>query len=209
MHQRLACLVLVCPHVAGCTQAACALSDVRAAAARLGCSLVIKAWGPAYRLELHSASQLPDGAGQKGSMLGYSDGFTQPNGVVHLESIQFRRFTGYWSRRQGARSRRYKVAPRGKAYGLGLLLSLAVCCWINERDPFSCRRMQLLAIMDEPRQHRTLVRYYRRLGFKPLRQVGDGVGSLGDSLVWGGAGLLMEASVADFLESNAPKLLQL
>ena len=31
--------------------------------------------------------------------------------------------------------------------------------------------MQLLAIFDEEKQHATLVRYYRRLGFKEMRAV--------------------------------------
>ena len=60
------------------------------------------------------------------------------------------------------------------------------------------RRAQLLAIYDEPRQHATLVRYYRRLGFAALREVGDGAGSFGDQLAWGGVGTLMETDVSAF-----------
>ena len=63
--------------------------------------------------------------------------------------------------------------------------------------------------MDDPKQHRTLVRYYRRLGFSPLREVDDGLGSFADSLVWGGAGMIMDVSVEDFLNLNGPKLLEL
>lgn len=191
----------------------CSLSDVQATAARLGCSVVVKAWGPAYRLELHSSSPLPEFAtasGEQSTLLGYTDGFTQPTGIVHLEGIQLRRFTGYWSRRQGSGARRYKDVPRGKAQnGLGLLLGIALFCWINESAPFSCKRAQLLAILDDPRQHRILVRYYRLLGFKPVREVGDGLGSIGDLMAWGGNGLLMEVSVEAFLERNAPKLQEL
>ena len=45
---------------------------------------------------------------------------------------------------------------------------------------------------DDERQHRTLVRYYRRLGFKPLREIGSDLRSIGDRVVWGGDGTLME-----------------
>ena len=202
----LAALTLLAARAAG---GLVVLSDVRAAASRLGCKLVVKATGPAYRIELHASAALPEGVPGAGeaSLLGYSDGFTQPTGAVHLESIQLRRFTGYWARGRGAaRGRRYAEAPRK---GIGLVLSVAVACWIAECDPFGCERLQLLAVLDQPRQHATLVRYYRSLGFAPLREVGDGMRSVGDRLAWGGVGTLMECSVRDFLERNGPKLLEL
>ena len=55
------------------------------------------------------------------------------------------------------------------------------------------------AIFDEPKQHATLVRYYRRLGCKPLRDVGDDFRAVADRMVWGGVGTLMEVEVEDFL----------
>mmetsp|Transcript_58070 Transcript_58070/g.126135 ORF Transcript_58070/g.126135 Transcript_58070/m.126135 type:complete len:234 (-) Transcript_58070:372-1073(-) len=184
------------------------LTFVNKVASKLNCKLIIKATGPAYRLELHSLKLLPGSERHdQPSLLGYSDGFTLPTGAVHLESIQFRRYTGYWGNSgRGRQSSRYAAVPRAGSYGLGLLLSVAVFCWINECDPFGCKRAQLLAIMDEPKQHKILVRYYRRLGFKPLRTVDDSLGSFPDALVWGGSGTLMEVEVGQFLALNGPKL---
>ena len=62
-----------------------------------------------------------------------------------------------------------------------LLLTLAVCSYLLEEAPFSCHSAQLLAINDKPRQHRILVRYYRSLGFRKVRDVGDGLGDLDTS----------------------------
>lgn len=171
------------------------LEEVQAAAKRLGCTLRIQETGPVYRLEL--LWQGPDN--NEPSLLGFSNGFTQPNGVAHLESIQIRRFSGYWQRsRLNPEADRYAKIPKFDKYGLGLILSVGVACWINERCPFGSRRAELLAIMDSPKQHATLVRYYRRLGFSVLREVGDDFGSFGDQIVWGGVGTLMEGYVDTF-----------
>merc|ERR1740130_2432821 len=72
-------------------------------------------------------------------LLGASDGFTQPTGVAHLETIQLRRFTGYWRR---SWSRRYDETPKLDRQGLGLLLSVAVAAWIVEKDPFGVQEVQ-------------------------------------------------------------------
>ena len=52
-----------------------------------------------------------------------------------------------------------------------------------------------------PRQGRVLARYYRRLGFATLREVGDegGMRDFADQVVWGGVGTLMEVDVRDFV----------
>jgi hypothetical protein len=171
------------------------LSDVRAVAQRLGCTLQVQATGPVYRLELLWCG--PDDA--KPGILGYSNGFTQPTGVAHLESIQIRRFSGYWQRsRLNPEADRYAKVPKFDKHGLGLLLSVGVACWILEECPFGSKRGELLAIMDSTKQHATLVRYYRRLGFSTLREVGDGFGSFGDQLVWGGVGMLMDVDLDQF-----------
>ena len=149
------------------------------------------------------AASLPDAPGgtedAPSELLGYSTGWTQPTGVCHLESIKVREFSGYWTRKakRSRLGRRYARAPT--EHGLGLLLSTGVACWVTERAPFfRNRRAQLLAILDEPRQHKTLLRYYRYLGFAPLREVGDGLGSAGDLVVWGGVGTLMECDLIEF-----------
>ena len=136
-------------------------------------------------------------------LLGYSDGFTQPTGVVHLETIEVRKYTGFWARKKPKGAARYDAARR---LSPGVLVAGAVACWIRERDPFKCRSMQLLAIRDDERQHRALVRFYRRLGFAPLREIGGDLRSVADRLVWGGDGLLMEMQVADYLARAGPAI---
>jgi hypothetical protein len=82
--------------------------------------------------------------------------------------------------------------------GVGLLIWAATFAWALESTP--CRSARLLAIRDSERQHRCLVRYFQRLGFGPVREVGAGLTDLPLRLVWGGAGLLMRGDCAEGLE---------
>jgi hypothetical protein len=191
------------------------LAEVEAAAARVGCELVVKATGPAYRIELlwEAGKTLPsppvqtlgynDDAPPPPELLGYSDGFTQPTGVTHLETIEVRRYTGFWARRREAGARRYAATRR---LAPGLLVSLASACWIREKGPFGNERAQLLCIRDDERQHRSLVRYYRRIGFKTIREVGSDLRSVADRVVWGGEGTLMELDIDAMRRAFAPQV---
>jgi hypothetical protein len=73
--------------------------------------------------------------------------------------------------------------------GVGALIWAATFAWALETTP--CRSARLLAIRDNDLQHRRLVRYFRRLGFSAIREVGAAAADLPLRLVWGGAGLLM------------------
>ena len=53
---------------------------------------------------------------------------------------------------------------------VGPLIWAATFAWALEETP--CRSARLLAIRDGERQHRRLRRYFRRLGFRPLRELG-------------------------------------
>lgn len=89
--------------------------------------------------------------------------------------------------------------PQGEpAAGLvGPLIWAATFAWALEHTP--CRRASLLAIRDDEHQHRRLVRYFRRLGFEPLRELGAGALDLPQRLIWGGSGLLMRGDCAEGL----------
>jgi len=78
---------------------------------------------------------------------------------------------------------------------VGPLIWAATFAWALEVTP--CRRARLLAIHDDDRQHRRLVRYFSRLGFEPLRELGAGPADLPLRLIWGGAGLLMGGDCAE------------
>jgi len=94
---------------------------------------------------------------------------------------------------------------RGEAdLGVGPLLTAACFAWALEATP--CRRAQFLAIRDDARQHRRLVRYFRRLGFEPLRELGAAPWDLPARLLWGGSGLLMQGDCQEVLRRCAPRL---
>jgi hypothetical protein len=81
--------------------------------------------------------------------------------------------------------------------GVGLLIWAATFAWALEATP--CRRARLLAIRDDAQQHRRLVRYFQRLGFEPLREIGAAPADLPLRMIWGGSGLLMGGECADGL----------
>jgi hypothetical protein len=90
---------------------------------------------------------------------------------------------------------------------VGPLIWAATFAWALEATP--CRRATLLAIRDSEAQHRRLVRYFQRLGFEPMRELGAAVADLPLRLVWGGAGLLMEGECAEGLRRSVGGLLRL
>lgn len=81
-----------------------------------------------------------------------------------------------------------RVVPKAPV-GVGALVWSATLAWALEATP--CRQARLLAIEDDPRQHRRLVRYFQGLGFLPTRRLGSAPADLPLRLIWGGAGLLM------------------
>jgi hypothetical protein len=83
---------------------------------------------------------------------------------------------------------------------VGPLIWAATFAWALEETP--CRSARLLAIRDGERQHRRLRRYFRRLGFTPLRELGGGPLDLAPRLLWGGAGLLMQGDCNEVLRRS-------
>ena len=84
---------------------------------------------------------------------------------------------------------------------VGPLIWAATFAWALEATP--CRQATLLAICDQNRQHQRLVRYFRQLGFWPLRELGAGAADLAPRLLWGGAGLLMRCDCSEGLARSA------
>ncbi|MEB3332380.1 MAG: hypothetical protein VKI83_07820 [Synechococcaceae cyanobacterium] len=87
---------------------------------------------------------------------------------------------------------------------VGPLICAATFAWALEATP--CRQATILAIRDNDAQHRRLVRYFRGLGFTPLRELGAGVADLAPRLLWGGSGLLMQAHCREVLRRSARRL---
>ncbi|MFY8148288.1 MAG: hypothetical protein ACOVNL_03600 [Prochlorococcaceae cyanobacterium] len=84
------------------------------------------------------------------------------------------------------------------------LIWAATAAWGLEATP--CRRARLLAIRDDARQHRRLVRYFQRFGFTPVREIGAAAADLPLRLVWGGAGLLMRGELPELLRRASERL---
>jgi len=103
----------------------------------------------------------------------------------------------------GLRLDTMRVQGSGTA-AVGPLIWAATFAWALEATP--CRQATLLAIRDQERQHRRLVRYFRQLGFTPVRELGGGAADLAPRLIWGGAGLLMRGDCAEGLARSARRL---
>ncbi|WP_216923489.1 hypothetical protein [Synechococcus sp. CCAP 1479/9] len=87
-----------------------------------------------------------------------------------------------------------------RSEAVGPLIWAATFAWALEETP--CRSARLLAIRDGEQQHRRLVRYFRRLGFTPLRELAGGPLDLAPRLLWGGAGLLMQGDCDEGLQRS-------
>ena len=92
----------------------------------------------------------------------------------------------------------------GDMAALGPLIWAATFAWALEATP--CRQATILAIRDSDAQHRSLVRYFRALGFAPLRELAAGPADLAPRLLWGGSGLLMRADCAEVLRRSVRRL---
>ena len=104
---------------------------------------------------------------------------------------------------EGLRLDTMRVQTRQRA-DVGPLLSAAALAWSLEATP--CRVAHILAIRDGELQHRRLVRYFRGLGFEPLRELGGAPGDLLPRLLWGGAGLRMQGSCEEVLRRSWRRL---
>ncbi len=88
----------------------------------------------------------------------------------------------------------------GAPEGVGHLVWAGTMAWALEKT--ICKSARLLAIHDDPRQHKRLTRYFRMRGFNFVRDVGSAPSDLPLRLVWGGAGTLMVASCHEVYESS-------
>ena len=101
--------------------------------------------------------------------------------------------------RHGLQLDTMRVLPAGPV-GVGDLIWAATMAWAIEATP--CRSARLLAIRDDDRQHRRLVRYFHQRGFRSVREVEAALWDLPLRMVWGGAGALMSGEVHAVLERS-------
>jgi hypothetical protein len=152
-----------------------------------GVTLKLDTIGPFYKVTCHYGNL-------EGPLLGESDGFVIPAlRTMHCDTMRI-----YNSRIKklctGAKgSNDVRIGPMG----LGRVLAKAVLAYGFSKG---CCKAEILAINDDEEIHRKLVIYYKRLGFKPVREVTGGkLSDLPHMLVWGGAGTRMDAEMEAFL----------
>lgn len=180
-------------------------AEVRTIAKDLGYDVRVSAFAAFVKVEL---------LGPDERVIGESYAFAQPNGILHWDSIQTRRGSDYYARRAAAKrgaplpAITEPVVPAG-IFGPSVLLAAATLAWVREDALFPCHTAEMLAIRDDDRQHKVLLRFYKVAGLVPVREVGEGMGlqSVVDQLLYGGCGVLMQVPTVDLAQTCA-KLLQ-
>lgn len=151
--------------------------DIIAAAKEKGLLLALKPTGPLFVVTAIDIAT--------GENLGTADGFIKPwidTNILHLDSIRL-------TKASATRSGRTIF---GAAVYMGALM-------VRHGIDCACDRGELLAINDSDEYHKKLVRYYSRLGWKPVHVVtGDWTDFL-HMLVWGGVGTRMDADLRELL----------
>ena len=98
---------------------------------------------------------------------------------------------------QRARDENPAFTGGGNSLGTGLLMGYL--CLLHGQEN-GCKKAEFLAIDDEDKQHKRLVRYYRHAGFQRIKYVGDDIWDIPDRLVWGGCGTLLGANIEELLQ---------
>ena len=92
-----------------------------------------------------------------------------------------------------------RVNPNAPS-GVGHLVWAATMAWALEETP--CKKVRLLAIRDDERQHKCLVRYFVRRGFHSIKEVGSAPNDLPLRMIWGGSGALMIAECREVFQKS-------
>lgn len=168
--------------------------DIIEFASETGVSLSIKTLGPGYRAVArakHNETQV----------IGYCNGFIRPVGqILHMDKMEV--FKPALVR---ARAENPEFTSGGTVFGVGLLLG---CLCLTYGLENNCKIAEFLAIDDGEKQHKRLVRHYKRLGLNVIRYVGEDILNVPDRLIWGGVGTLMNAEIVPLLERWSPTFLE-
>ncbi|KAJ1421821.1 Acyl-CoA N-acyltransferase [Sesbania bispinosa] len=153
------------------------MSEILEASRAQKLDLQLQTLGPFFRITAKSLVTETE--------LGKAEGFIRiwvEGKILHLDSIRLRRET---------------LNMEKSIFGLGLYIGAVA---IRHGYDCGCKTAQLLAINDSDLYHSKLVRFYTRLGFKPVYEVtGSAIGDLAHMLVWGGVGTRMDASVEELM----------
>jgi len=168
-------------------------------AATKGITVSLTTLGPGYRA-VARATHDPE------QILGYCEGFVRPGGkVLHVDKLEvwkkaIAKATSTLPPPTPTSTNTTTTTPFQKSAGttFGISLLLGYICLLHGRSS-GCAKAEFLAIDDEAFQHKRLVRFFSRAGFRVIRYVGEGLGDVPDRLVWGGCGTLMERDIEGLL----------
>eukprot|EP00468_Gymnochlora_sp_CCMP2014_P012333 CAMPEP_0167753574 /NCGR_PEP_ID=MMETSP0110_2-20121227/7791_1 /TAXON_ID=629695 /ORGANISM="Gymnochlora sp., Strain CCMP2014" /LENGTH=135 /DNA_ID=CAMNT_0007639359 /DNA_START=411 /DNA_END=818 /DNA_ORIENTATION=- len=122
----------------------------------------------------------------KGNPVGYISGWVSPDTMLG-DRMEVRKYTR-WSKSDMNDINDSEV---------GLLMAYATCMLAQDNGR---NKVQFLAIFDSELQHKSLVRYYRFMGCKKVRVVGeDQIADIPLRLLYGGVGTLMEGEASTSL----------
>lgn len=171
------------------------VDDIISYAEKGGVTLSISTLGPGYRAVARASHN-------ETLVIGYCEGFIRPgNNILHMDKMEV--FKKSLARCRGENRENFEGG--GTVFGVGLLLGCV--CLAHGKDK-GCSLAEFLAIDDGEKQHKRLVRHYKRLGLNVIRYVGDDLKSIPDRLVWGGCGTLMNENIDTLLEKWAPVFLE-
>lgn len=178
------------PPVAEARQEVLRFVDLQAIAQMRGMYLGLKTLGPVYRIVCRDGNST-------GAVLATTSGFVLPTfKLMHCDTMQV--FTPRLAEADRERIR------GGSFFGLSLLIVAAI---MSHGHACGCVKAEMLAINDDDHQHGRLVRYYTRMGFEKVLEVGNnGLSDLPHLLVWGGAGTRMNCHPKQFLQQWASLL---
>jgi hypothetical protein len=142
-------------------------AEIENAAHRIGMELSLTTLGPFYR----SVVRLRNSSNEKGKILGYTSGSILPP-LLRQDAMKiFAVNTGnQLSRNTTIKQTRGWSSP--SMFGLSVLLGAYGMRYAYEKG---CTKAELLAINDNEKQHEILVRHYKRLGLRPVKEVTEDI----------------------------------
>lgn len=157
-------------------------NDVAQFAEERGVIISFTTLGPGYRAVARAKHD-------ESMILGYVEGFIRPAGqILHLDKMEV--FKKMVERVKAQKPDALNFG--GISFAIGLLLGYTCLLYGKEKG---CNSSEFLAIDDEEFQHKRLVRYYTRVGFRVVKYVGDDITDVPARLVWGGCGTLMKEDI--------------
>ena len=105
--------------------------------------------------------------------------------------------------RQGIQLDTLRILSKSPPFASELIWATTMA-WAIEKK--SSKKARLLAIFDSEGYSKKLVRYFRLIGFKTVKEVGSSPVDLLLRLVWGGAGTLMKGDCNFILKKLEKKL---